>query len=81
MRHQKRLMQILMTIDTIWLNEVQPASSNWTSQISYIVIASLLRTPSVCAVLISFIPNAARYNGPPEAAHAHSDDDKGDMVE
>ncbi len=38
-------MYILTTIDTIWLNVALPASSssNWTSQISYDVAASVLR--------------------------------------
>ena len=39
MRVQKRLMRILTTIDTIWLNEVQLASPNWSSQISYETVA------------------------------------------
>ena len=36
---QKWLMRILTTIDTIWLNEVQLASPNWSSQISCEAVA------------------------------------------
>ena len=32
-------MHIWTTIDTIWLNEVLPESSRWTSQITYEVAA------------------------------------------
>ena len=68
-------MRVLMTIDTIRLNVVLLASSNWTSQISYEAVASLLQLQSVCAVLRSFIPIIAKYNGSLEAAHARIDDD------
>ncbi len=78
---QKRLMHILTTIDTIWLNEVLPASPNWTSQICYEDIASLLLPPSTCAVQICFMGIVAKYNGSSEAAHAHIDDDRYDMAE
>ena len=78
---QKRLMRILTTIDTIWLNEVLPASPNWTSQISYEAVAYLLQTQSICAVQISFMYIIAKYNGSSEAAHAHIDDDRYDMAE
>ncbi len=44
---QNRLMLILTTIDTMCLNDVLPASSNWTSQISYEAVTSLLRMLSV----------------------------------
>ncbi len=78
---QKRLMRILTTIDTIWLNEVLSASPNWTSQISYEAVAYLLLAPSICAVQISFMYIIAKYNGSSEAAHAHIDDDRYDMAE
>ncbi len=55
MEVQKRFMRILTTIDTMWLNEVLPASPNWTSQISYEAVASLSQSPSICAVQISFM--------------------------
>ncbi len=55
MEVQKRFMRILTTIDTMWLNEVLPASPNWTSQISYEAVAHLLLAPSICAVQISFM--------------------------
>ena len=48
-------MRILTTIDTIWLNEVLPASPHWTSQIRYEAVASLLLAPSTCAVQICFM--------------------------
>ena len=78
---QKRLMRILTTIDTIWLNDVLPASPNWTSQIRYEAVASLLLAPSTCAVQICFMDIIAKYNGSSEAAHAHIDDDRYDMAE
>ena len=79
---QKRLMCILTRIDTIWLNEVLPASLNWTSQISYEAVASLLLAPSTCAVQICLMDIVAKYNGSSEAAHAHIDDETSyDMAE
>ena len=80
---QKRLMRILTTIDTIWLNEVLLASpnTNCTSQISYEAVASLLLAPSICAVQICFMDIIAKYDGSSEAAHAHIDDDRYDMAE
>eukprot|EP00985_Skeletonema_marinoi_P026658 scaffold20865_cov150-Skeletonema_marinoi.AAC.1 len=52
----------------------EPAGQlNWTSQISYEVIASLHHTQSICI--------AAKCNGPLEAAHAFIDDDRYDVVE
>ena len=57
------------------------ASSHWTSQISYEDIASLLLKLSVCAVLMSFASIIRKYNEPLEAAHAHIDDDRYDLVE
>ena len=78
---QKRLMRILTTIDSIWLIVVQPANSNWTSQITYEAVASLLPKQSVCAVPMSLYSIAAKYNGPLEAAHTFIDDDRYDMVE
>ncbi len=77
----KRLMRILTTIDTIWLNEVLPTSPNWTSQISYEAVACLLLAPSICAVQICFMDAIAKYNGSLEAAHAHIDEDRYDMAE
>ncbi len=78
---QKRLMRILTTIDTIWLNEVLPASPNWTSQISYEAVAYLVLAPSICAVQRSFMYIIAKYNGSSEAARAHIDDDRYYMAE
>ena len=77
---QKRLMRMLTTIDTIWLNEVLLASPNWTSQISYEAVACLLLALSICAVQICFMDIIAKYNGSSEAAHAHIDDDRYDMA-
>ncbi len=78
---QKWFMRILTTIDTIWLNEVLPASPNWTSQISYEAVAAVLLAPSTFAVQIYFMDIIAKYNGSSEAAHAHIDDDRFDMAE
>ena len=44
-------------------------------------VASLQLLQSVCGVLISFIPIAARYNGPLEAAHARIHDDWVDTLQ
>ena len=74
-------MRILTTIDTIWLNVVLPARSDWTSQISYEAVASLLRLQSVWATLMCFYSIVAKSNETLEAAHAHIDDDRYDMVE
>ncbi len=74
-------MRILMTIDTIWLNEVLPASPNWTSQISYKAAASPTNAQSIFAVQIRFMDIVAKYDGSSEAAHAHIDDDRYDMAE
>ncbi len=73
-------MNTLTTIDTIWYNVVQPDSSKWTSQISYDVVALLLRVLSDWAAPINFVTIAAKYNGPLEAAHEHIDDDRYYMV-
>ncbi len=69
-------MRILTTIDTIWLNVVLPARSDWTSQISYDAVAMLLRPQSVWATLMRFYSIAAKSNETLEAAHAHIDDDR-----
>ena len=53
-----------------------PASPNWTSHISYDVVASLLRMLSDWAVVIYFVTIATNYIEPPEAAHARIDDDR-----
>ena len=74
-------MLILTTMDTIWQNEGLRASPNWTSQMSYEAVASLLRTQSVWAVLMCLCSICAEYNGPLEAAHDHIDDDGYDMAE
>ncbi len=75
-------MRILTAIlDTIRLNDVLFASSNWTSQISSEAAASLIHEQSVCAVLISLCGIAAEYNAPLEAVHADIDDDSCDRVE
>ena len=57
------------------------ASPYWTSHISYETVASLLRTSAVWAVLMCLHCITAEYNGSLEAAHAHIDDDRYDMVE
>jgi len=59
----------------------QTSSSNWTSQMSYVVVASLLRSQSIWAVLMCLYSIATKYNGPLEAVHAHIDYDSYDMVE
>ena len=69
-------MPMVTTIDAIWLNVVQPASSNWTSQSSYEVVASLLLSQSVRAATMSLYHIAAEYNEPLEAAHARIDNDR-----
>ena len=74
-------MRILTTIDTIWLNVVLPARSDWTSQISYEAVASLLLLQSVWATLMCFYSITDKSNETLEAAHAHIDDDRYDMVE
>ena len=48
----KRLMRVLMTIDTIRLNVVLPDSPTLTSQIIFEAVASLPLKQSVCAVLM-----------------------------
>ena len=78
---QKRLMRILTTIDTIWLNEVLPASPNWTAQISFEAVASPTNAQSTCTVQICFMDIVAKYNGSSEAAHAHFDDDRYDKAD
>ncbi len=78
---QKRLMRILTTIDTIWLNEVLPASPNWTSQISYETVTYLQFTLSIFAVQICFMGIVIKYSRTSEAAHAHIDDERYDMAE
>ena len=80
MSHQKRLMQILTAMDTIWKIVSLAASPHWTSQSSYEAVASLLTALSVWAVLMSLYSIATNYNGPLEAAHANNDDDRYDKV-
>ncbi len=53
-------MNTLTTIDTIWYNVVQPDSSKGTSQISYDVVALLLRKLSDRAAPIYFVTIAAK---------------------
>ncbi len=50
-------------------------------QAIYEFSASLLRLQSVWTVLMRFHCIANEYYGPLEAAHAHMDDDRHDMVE
>ncbi len=80
MGHQKRLKRILMTIDTIWLYEALLASPYWTCHISYETVALLLLLPAISAVLTCLHSITVEYNGPPEPAQAHIDDDRYDMV-
>ena len=71
----------MTTLDTIWSNVVLLAGPNWTSQISYEAVASLLLKQSVCAVLMYMHTITAEYNGPLEAAHSSIEDDRYDLVE
>ncbi len=80
MGHLKQLKRILTTIDAIWLYEVLLASPYWTSHIGYEIVALLLLSSAIRAVLICLHSITAEYNGPPEAAQAHIDDDRCDMV-
>ena len=75
-------MRILTASDTIgWLHVVLQATSKWTSQISYEYEASLLPTQSFYTVLMCLYTIVAKHAGPLEAAHAHFDDDRFDIVE
>ncbi len=58
-----------------------PAQNGPRAQISHVVVASLLLTLSVCAVLMCFYSINTRYNGSLQVAHALIDDDRYDMVE
>ena len=71
----------MTTLDTIRLNEVLLASSHWTSQISYNVVASRMRLQSFCAAQMSLYSIATEYVGPLEAAHLHNDDARYDKAE
>ena len=61
-------MRILTMLDTTRLIEDLPASSHWTSRISYEAVASLLHTAAVRATLTYLYSIAMEYNGPLEAA-------------
>ncbi len=74
-------MSILTTIGKIWLNVVLPARSDWTSKSSYEAVALPLRPQSVRATLMYFYSIAAKSNETLQAAHAHIDDDRYDVVE
>ena len=73
-------MRILTMLDTTRLIEDLPASSHWTSRISYEAVASLLHTAAVRATLTYLYSIAMEYNGPLKAGHAHIDDDRYDKV-
>ena len=76
-------MHILTTIDMIWLNVVQPASPNWTSQISYEAVSSppiQVSYPTEHRYITSLLLQISN-DGSLDAAHAHIDDDRYDMVE
>ena len=81
MGHLQRLMTIPTAIDTIWFRVLLLASPHWTSQISYETVASLIFRQFDSAVQMCLYPIAAEYNGPLEAAHCYSDDDRYDLVE
>ena len=74
-------MPIPPTIDTISWNVMMQASPNWTSQISYDAVTSLLREQSLFDVVTSFSYIAAKYNRPLVYVNAHTDDDRYDIVE
>ena len=80
---QKRLMRILTTIDTIWLNEVLPASPKWIGPLRSVfkAVASPTNAQSIFAVQIRFMDIVAKYNGSSEAAHAYIDDDRYDKAD
>ncbi len=49
-------------------------------QVNYLVVASLLLTQPLCAVLISFVTIVGKYSWQPEAACVHTGDVSDDMV-
>ncbi len=55
--------------------------SNWASQISYDVVTSFLATQSDWAVLMCLHTIATKSDGLLEAAHAHIDNERYDMIE
>ena len=59
---------------------MQPDSPDWTSQVSFDDVASLLLALSVWAVLMCLFSIATEYDRPLEAAHAHIDDGEYDKV-
>ncbi len=63
------------------MNVALRASSNWTSLTTYEALSSFLSTQSVWAVSMCFFGVTDRYNGPPEAAHAHICDTRDNIVE
>ncbi len=75
-------MRYLATTDTTRFDEVLQASSNWnwTSQISYDVVASLLRMQSFIDAEMRLYIITADYNDSLEAAHALFGDDRYDTV-
>ncbi len=52
------------------------SSQNWTSQISYESVASIIRALSARTVLICFYPIDTKDNGSLEVPHARIDDDR-----
>ncbi len=68
MGNQKRLKRILTTIDAIWLYQALLTSPYWTSHNTYEIVALLLLSSAIRAVLICLHSITAEYNGPPEAA-------------
>ncbi len=53
---------------------------DWTSQISYEAVASVVRELNVFEALICFITICTKYNAPLASANGDSDDDRYDVV-
>ena len=74
MSHQKRLMRILTTRETIsfWIVVLQ-TSPKRNYQISNVEVATLLFTQSFWAVLLCFYAAETKYNETLVAAHCYTD--------
>jgi len=81
MSHQKRLMRILTTRETIsfWIVVLQ-TSPKRNYQISNVEVATLLFTQSFWAVLICFYAAETKYNETLVAAHCYTDNVWCDVV-
>ncbi len=53
---------------------------DWTSQISYEAVASVVREVAVFEALMCFFTIATKYNEPLASVNRHSDDDRYDIV-